>query len=497
MGNVFGTLLSYQDRLYRKRKLEKYEICSDYEENDEFMRTPKRRKLMSTSQYIYKTLFLQGQNSDITIIALNQEWKLHKVYLCQSPYFSSMFCGSWREAEEGIITVGIEDPNITVNALKIVFGSLYQDEILIEPAEVVPVLSTATLFQLEGMIQQCAEIMLETINLQTVLLYYEAAQQYGLKKVSSKSFEWLLRNLMINIQESAHQLRQINADLMTKLISSPELIVMQTEFSIYILLKIWVFVHENPSWNGDMKTFLLEAHKFFHESSNNTSSKLLLVKENEECFLETDSGEPYLSAFRALRLQHLLNHHLDVELLDSDHIVPKSWFLPVFKTQWYTMLRVDQGVDRGPKQIAQEEFDAECLRCARTLTTDGQHIWRWTGFNFGLDLVVTYHMRCVRFRRNQRNDSELYLPSTQPCRRHLMYRLTVYSLDKQGHATYVATTGLKTLTLAKNEEVKVLTLDKDCQFPLVVSANFLVTTPLRSPNSSQQQYSSTRNKTDS
>ncbi|XP_023229079.1 germ cell-less protein-like 1 [Centruroides sculpturatus] len=459
------------------------------------MRTPKRRKLMSTSQYIYKTLFLQGQNSDITIVALSQEWKLHKVYLCQSPYFSSMFCGSWREAEEGIITVGIEDPNVTANALKIVFGSLYQDEVSIEPAEVVPVLSTATLFQLDGMIQQCAEIMLETINLQTVLLYYEAAEQYGLKKVAEKSFEWLLRNLMIKIQESAPQLRQINTELMTKLISSPELIVMQTEFSIYILLKTWIFVHENPSWDGNMKAFLLEAHKCVHETSN-TSSKLLFTKERGKSFLETESGEPYLPAFRALRSQHLVNHHLDVELLDSDQIVPKSWFLPVFKTQWYTMLRVDQGVDRGPKQIAQEEFDSQCLRCARKLISDGQHIWRWTGFNFGLDLVVTYHMRCVRFRRNQRNDSERYIPSIQPCRRHLMYRLTIYSLDKQGHATYTATTNLKTLTLAKNEEVKVLNLDKDCPFPIVVSANFLVTTPLHSPNSSRQ-HSPVRNAKDS
>lgn len=42
-----------------------------------------RKKLKSTSRYIYQTLFLKGENSDICICALGQEWNLHKVYLCQ------------------------------------------------------------------------------------------------------------------------------------------------------------------------------------------------------------------------------------------------------------------------------------------------------------------------------------------------------------------------------------------------------------------------------
>ena len=38
---------------------------------------------MTTSQYIYRALFQEGQNNDVTLIALGKEWKLHKVYLCQ------------------------------------------------------------------------------------------------------------------------------------------------------------------------------------------------------------------------------------------------------------------------------------------------------------------------------------------------------------------------------------------------------------------------------
>lgn len=45
-----------------------------------------RMKLKSTTNYIYQVLFINGENSDITINALEKEWKLHKLYLKQVGY---------------------------------------------------------------------------------------------------------------------------------------------------------------------------------------------------------------------------------------------------------------------------------------------------------------------------------------------------------------------------------------------------------------------------
>ena len=48
------------------------------------------------------------------------------------------------------------------------------------------------------------------------------------------------------------------------------------------------------------------------------------------------------------------------------------------------MLRTDQGVDKGPKQLSELEFNQKSLRCGRVLFGDQtQHMWRWTGFHFG------------------------------------------------------------------------------------------------------------------
>ena len=107
MGNILGTkpalseevgTTSDTSNLNRKRKerlgIENEDQCSDVSCSI----SSKRRRLKSTSEYIYNALFLEGENSDIKIRALGQEWDLHKVYLRQAGYFSGMFSSSWKEA---------------------------------------------------------------------------------------------------------------------------------------------------------------------------------------------------------------------------------------------------------------------------------------------------------------------------------------------------------------------------------------------------------------
>ena len=58
-----------------------------------------------------------------------------------------MFSGSWKESNMEKIDIHVVDPNIDLNALHIALGSLYQDEITVEPAEVISILAAANLFQ--------------------------------------------------------------------------------------------------------------------------------------------------------------------------------------------------------------------------------------------------------------------------------------------------------------------------------------------------------------
>ncbi|XP_064087432.1 protein germ cell-less-like [Macrobrachium nipponense] len=445
-----------------KRKVE--EVESDYDEDvdfDSLLNTPKKRKLDSTSKYIYKTLFEEGRASDVTVIALGTEWHLHKVYLCQSPYFQSMFSGNWSEANQTKITIEILDDNITIEALRLALGQFYKDDILVEAAQVIPLLATALLLQMDPLIEQCTSIMLETINLQTVLQYHEAARRYGVVEVDNACKQWLLHNLLTQVTEHPATLRHIPPDLLYELLSSPHLYVMQTEFSIYVMLKAWVFLRLNPSWEGTHEAAFLEAHRFFR---NRTVPGWFLEEE----------GREFAQVFSALRTIYLIYHHLDVEMLYSDHILPPTWLTPASMHQWYNMLRIDQGKDRGPSDISEEEFDRTCTRCGRVLANAGQHIWRWTGYNFGLDLVMTHDGASLRLKRNHRNENIASI--VQPGRRSIMYRITVASLNDQKQVIYTKTSGVQSVTLAKNEEVRVMVLDPEVKYPLLLSANFLITT---------------------
>lgn len=121
-------------------------------------------------------------------MTLGKVWHLHKIYLSQSPYFASMFSGSWREREQNFIAIEIIDPKITLDgeyaianttgafkfkkifshfihsALNVVFGSLYLDEVTLDPKTIVSVLAAAALLQLDGLIEKCCEVMNSTIS---------------------------------------------------------------------------------------------------------------------------------------------------------------------------------------------------------------------------------------------------------------------------------------------------------------------------------------------
>jgi hypothetical protein len=55
----------------------KSQLISEEQQNELLM--PHRKKMRSTSQYIYNALFVNGEGSDVSMRALGKEWRLHKV----------------------------------------------------------------------------------------------------------------------------------------------------------------------------------------------------------------------------------------------------------------------------------------------------------------------------------------------------------------------------------------------------------------------------------
>ncbi|KAI7793192.1 germ cell-less protein-like 1 [Triplophysa rosa] len=467
----------------RKRKRSsRCECDSEPEEEDSQLDTPRRKKLKSTSKYIYQTLFLNGENSDIKICALGQEWKLHKIYLCQSGYFSSMFSGSWKESNMMVIELEIPDQNIDTEALQVVFGSLYRDDVLIKPSRVVNILAAACMLQLDGLIQQCGETMKENVNVKTVCSYYNSATMYGLDSVMKKCLEWLLNNLMTH--QNVDLMKELGVEIMEQLIQSSDLFVMQVEMDVYTALKKWMFLQLNPSWDGPIKQLLLDADAWLCKRRSESG--------DDEPFLNTDDGMTFVPVFRHIRLQYIINDLASARMLERDNIVPPEWLNNVYKQQWFAMLRTEHDNDNGPQEANKEEFELNSMRCGRKLIKDGDYCWRWTGFNYGFDLLVTYTNRFIIFKRNTLSQPCGGAVSLQP-RRHLAYRLRLASFDNSGKVVCSRSTGYQLVTLEKDQEYVVMNLDSRLlSFPLYVCCNFLYTSPAneRRGETSEPQSSS-------
>ena len=176
----------------------------------------------------------------------------------------------------------------------------------------------------------------------------------------------------------------------------------------------------------------------------------------------------------------------------------------VYRKQWQTLLRVDQGLDRGPQQgegsVSKADFLRDCLRCGRTLALGGQqHMWRWTGFNMGLDLIVIYDRHCISLKRNQGHLSESTgnalgnvneheaLMATHK-KRGVMLRVAVASVNEQKQITYFQSTDIKTVNLGRNSTEVVLKLKpEEAKFPLLLSFNFMVTMPANEDDSEEEE----------
>lgn len=135
--------------------------------------------------------------------------------------------------------MSIPDANITERALEIALGSFYREEIHLVPIEVISVLACASLFSLEGLISECESVMLDNVNSQTVLAYYDAALLYGVSRVADKCVKWLALNLMIS---EDIRLESIGLSLLDKTLSSiKHLMIIQVETDLYSLCKKWLF----------------------------------------------------------------------------------------------------------------------------------------------------------------------------------------------------------------------------------------------------------------
>lgn len=111
--------------------------------------------------------FLEGKHSDITIHAFGHSYKLHKLLLDRAPYFSTAFCGPWKESLASELTVKPEqiDPNITQAAFELALKRLYGASIPShEEREAVGLFATACWLDMSDLVDSCVDYILKQMT---------------------------------------------------------------------------------------------------------------------------------------------------------------------------------------------------------------------------------------------------------------------------------------------------------------------------------------------
>lgn len=83
--------------------------------------------------------------------------------------------------------------------------------------------------------------------------------------------------------------------------SSSDLFVMQTEFSIYVLLRFWVFLQLHPEWDSSSRESLLEAQQYFQNRKGEMRVALL--------------------SYMNQQIVVIFNQNVDLMILDRENLV--------------------------------------------------------------------------------------------------------------------------------------------------------------------------------
>ncbi|XP_059942365.1 germ cell-less protein-like 1 [Mesoplodon densirostris] len=423
---------------------------------------PRRKRAKDHSGSIYEALFLRGEGSDVRICALGEEWNLHRVHLCQSGYFASMFSGAWWETNMGTIEMQMPDENIDREALHEALGSLYRGSILIPPGRVVAILATASMLQLDKVIQRCGEVMKETVSAQTVCSYYYSAESYGLQNIRIMCLQWLLDNMMTQCSEGL--LREVSLDLMREVVASSQLLVMGLEMDVYTMLKMWMFLQLQPTWRGPRRALLPDTNSWFARSRRNSEGTP---------FLETEQGRAFVPVFQQLRLAYIICDLTSALVIHKDALIPPAWLGPVYQEHWLGPLQTEQTRELWPVDVYVSDPQGNSMRCGGQLHRDKQCSWRWEGFKLSWDLVVCYANQCIIFRCSAQNKySSLGVSLLGEGK--VAFRLCPFSLDRDGRAIFRKDTEYQMLSLRQNQELVVMNLEnQDVVFPIYVACNFL------------------------
>ncbi|KAK9245166.1 hypothetical protein V1506DRAFT_269775 [Lipomyces tetrasporus] len=135
------------------------------------------------SEFLYTRGFLQGTCSDVTIRAFGKDYALHRLILDQSPFFSMLFSGPWRDALCETLELSLaDDPNMTQDAFELAIARLYGHcDAVAEAKHAMSLLALASFLDMQDLIESCVGLIVRSLTAQNLseVLRFAINNNYG------------------------------------------------------------------------------------------------------------------------------------------------------------------------------------------------------------------------------------------------------------------------------------------------------------------------------
>ncbi|CAI4228412.1 unnamed protein product [Auanema sp. JU1783] len=437
---------SKKKKLTRKRTSSQKSVVKPEHDEDE----PEVKSFkLDTPHYLYEKLFLRGEDSNITVRALDRTWKLHRFYLQQCSFFEALLSGDWSDSKKEVHDLDIpDDPNITTEGLDAVFGSLYQNELLYREEDLISIAATASYFQLDSVLNRCDEEMEIHLNDNTIMRYLRVAAKYGLSRVE-KTAQSLLHWNFWRLMTDKNMLKELEETYFMRLLSSTELLLVEGEMDLYAMLKTWIFLQHHPECSSLKSEAFIEKEKSFFTSQPRNS---LFFK--------------YSRLLGTLRLHHLVMTTSCLQELDRDGLIPREIINGIMVDQWKTLLENEEKPE-GIGDIAIENFYINCIRLGRVVKSSPK-CWRWSGYNSGMDVILNYNKGLLTMKRNCLSQATPYSISLKG-ERTVHFRMVVCN----AHGTCLHDTAKQAVSLRLDQSVVICRLADTTALPITVHFFYL------------------------
>ncbi|GMT23702.1 hypothetical protein PFISCL1PPCAC_14999, partial [Pristionchus fissidentatus] len=472
---------------------------------------PKSSKIakLETAKYVYDKLFVEGQDSDISITALGYRWKLHKFYLKQCDYFSALLEGEWKDSKKTEYTIEIPDENITKDGLHSVLGALYDNEIVFDVDKLRSIIAAASFLQLTSVFERASEAIVTSIDDATVLEFLECGYRYGIDEVTEKAFDYLRWNLW-RLSRSVSFLRNLPEEALTRLVACIDLPVVEGELDLYKAIRSWIVLHESDGYLGDDPELLAtEVTKYLKmlkyawdndvssmvstagtspSSTRHSTPSTSSCDEIHGALSSQLAAQPYSlflkysQLFAGLRLHSLCYSTSSINHLIEDALLPPSLVDAVIADRHFTQLSIDEhrvgDINRqSTESVSEEAFLLGCTRFGRTFG-EVPKCWRWTGSHYGVDLLMNMQSTMLTMKRNMYVQPSTY-SLNQKDRISISYRVIILSEN----GTVIRDTKKASATLGADAVVVVTRFAKG-ELPSKFSLHLFVLYGAPSPNPS-------------